>query len=162
MLQRAWLFFRTFTRNCLSCPKTLSAAPVQLLCALFGTDRRFIWRVVVLSIAFAFCLLDRRVFFLTYWKSVFLWAETVLFGALLALFLRACHCLGFRLFDGAFIWRFAWFFLTFLSFGGCVERTLLLQDLVPFAAFQVLLFLLEIREEAIQDRLALLERLCLV
>ena len=76
--------------------------------------------------------------------------------------LRACHCLGFRLFDGAFIWGFACFFLTFLSFGGCVDLTLLLEDLVPFAAFQVLLFLLEIREEAIQDRLALLERLCLV
>ena len=38
----------------------------------------------------------------------------------------------------------------------------MLEDLVPFAAFQVLLFLLEIREEAIQDRLALLERRCLV
>ena len=162
MLQRAWLFFRTFTKTSLSCPKTLSAAPVQLLCALFGTDGWFIWRVVVLSITFAFCLLDRRVFFLAYRKSVFLWRDTVLLGALLALFLRACHCLGFRLFDGAFIWRFAWFFLTFLSFGGCVEFTPLLEDLVPLAAFQVLLFLLEIREEAIQDRLALLERRCLV
>ena len=99
---------------------------------------------------------------MAYRKCVFLWANTVLLGALLALFLRACHCLGFRLFDGAFIWRFACLILTFLSFGRCVELALLLEDLVPFAAFQVLLFLLEIREEAIQDRFALLERLCLV
>ena len=91
-----------------------------------------------------------------------MWAETVLLGALLALFLRARHCLGFRLFDGAFIWRFARLLLTFLSLSECVELTLLLEDLVPFAAFQVHLFLLDIRKEAIQDRLALLERLCLV
>ena len=86
---------------------------------------------------------------MAYRDGVFLWAQTVFLCALLRLLLGACHCLGFRLFGGTFIRGFADFLLASLAPGEAVEITLLLQDLVSFAAFKVPLLLFEIREESI-------------
>lgn len=86
---------------------------------------------------------------MAYRDSVFLGAQTVFFRALLWLLLGACHCLGFRLFGGTFIRRFADFLLASLAPSEAVGITLLLQKLVSFASFKVPLLLLEIREESI-------------